>query len=144
MLLGTMRFDARACEVGRQQYIADRDDEANRNAAKRKVHEHYLRVKRVLEEIILEGAHPFRMADVALRAIREGLPVHPTALFAPENVIAQEARRMALAIFPRGTRVHTEARDWLAAKLRKPPERIEGDIAWNFVTGGEVVNRSGE
>lgn len=130
--------DSTACHVGRSEKITARYDSANKLASRAAIHEHYRALKAAVYSIVAEGAHPFALSDVAARAVERGLPIDPHALFAPPEVLAYEARYIALAI-PSLSNLHGDCLAWLEVKLRKPRERIMGAIPWNLVVGGTAI-----
>lgn len=99
---------------------------------------HYRGLVEVVRDVVSGRAHPFALSDFAARAIRGGMPVDPQVLFAPAEALASEARFVCLCLAPLGA-LHGDARAWLSARLRRPPERIEGSIPWNLACGGELL-----
>jgi hypothetical protein len=112
---------------------------ANKNVRHADQVAHYKRLCAAIRGIIVNGDHPFALADVAQQAISKGLPVDPHALFATEYMLASEARQICILI-PSLSAIHKDARLWLAEKLKRDPDKIEGSIPWNFVCGGTPVN----
>lgn len=118
-------------------------DQANKLVRSEVQRAHFKRLKEAVYEIVANGGHPYLLTDVAAKAIHVGLPVDPHALFAPAEVLAMEARYLALAI-PTLSNLHLDARLYLADKTKRPADRIEGNVAWNMGVGGIAVNASGE
>ncbi len=140
-------IDSSGSMAGRPDRISRRYDEANKKiggsiSALSESKKHYVRLKDAVREIIVNNAHPFILADVASKAVQAGLPVDPHAMFAPEHVLAYEARYICLSI-PTLSNLHGDARAWLAHKLRRPAERIEASVAWNMTVGGSALNQEG-
>ena len=137
-------IDSTGCMVGNAAKIAARYDRANAGLKRGGAQAAHLeRLKSALFSIIAGGEHPYALADVAQQAISQGLPVDPHALFAPEHVLATEARFLALAI-PSLSNLHRDCKLWLAEKLKRPVDRIEPSIAWNLALGGATVNARGD
>ena len=114
-------------------------DAANKDVRRGSVQtQHYQRLREAIRAIIVDGAHPYVLCDVAAKAIAQGLPVDSHAIFADEKVLEVEARYICLAI-PSLSNLHQDARLWLADRLKRDPDKIEGSIPFNFVTGGETV-----
>jgi hypothetical protein len=101
---------------------------------RRTVRAHERALCEVLRAILVGSARPAALRVFAARAIRRGLPVDPHVLFATERVLETEARFLALAL-PGLRPLHGDCRGWLAQRLRRPEERIEGSIPWNLALG---------
>ena len=95
---------------------------------------HYRALCDVVRAIVVGSARPAVLRAFAAQAIKRGLPVDPHVLFATEHVLETEARYLALAL-PALRPLHGDCRGWLAQRLRKPEERIEGSIPWNLALG---------
>jgi hypothetical protein len=130
--------DDRACQVGNPDRITAAYNRANKATPKDRYSVYYGELKSVLFSIIANGAHPFTLSDLFSRAVQMGLPIDPNALFADEKVLAMEARYMALCI-PTLKNIHLDCKLWLAEKLKKPVEKIEGSIPWNCMVGGVPI-----
>ncbi len=131
--------DSRACQVGDARRITKKYDDGNARAPATGARQYYEELKHVLVSIISHGAHPFTLSDLFARAVQRGLPIDGNALFAPPEVLAAEARQMALCI-PTLRNIHGDCREWLAVKLKKPPEKVEGSAGWNALLGGKAIN----
>ena len=103
---------------------------------------YYPKLCEVLRAIIVEGVHPFHLSEFCAKAIRYGAPIDGGVLTADEKVLAMEARFTALCI-SRLSNLWSDCRGYLAHRLRKPPEKIEGSIAWNLCCAGESINPGG-
>ena len=101
---------------------------------RRAVRAHERELAEVVRAILVGSARPAALRGFAVRAIRRGLPVDPHVLFATEHVLETEARFLGLAL-PALRPLHGDCRGWLAQRLRKPEERIEGSIPWNLALG---------
>lgn len=133
--------DSRACQTGLPERITARYDAANKaNPQARKFKWYYEALKRVLVDIISHGANPVVLSDFFAMAVARGCPIDQNALFADEKVLATEARFIALCI-PTLKNIHGDCREWLAVKLRKPADRIEGSAGWNALMGGVAINK---
>ena len=95
---------------------------------------HYRGLCEVIRSILLGSSRPAALRAYAALAIRRGLPVDPQVLFATEPVLETEARFLALTL-PALRSLHGACRGWLAHRLRRPEERIEGSIPWNLALG---------
>lgn len=126
--------DSRGCQVGNPERISQRYETANKRLPAQ-AKWYYEQLKLVLYSIIRHGAHPYSLSDFFAQAVKMGLPIDQNALFAPEAVLASEARFMALCI-PSLKNLHEDCRQWLSVKLKKPPEKIEGSAGWNALLGG--------
>lgn len=103
-------------------------------AEKRARRAHYRGLCEVVRSILLGSSRPAALRAYAALAIKRGLPVDPHVLFATEHVLATEARFLGLAL-PALRPLHEDCRAWLAHRLRKPEERIEGSVPWNLAIG---------
>jgi hypothetical protein len=101
---------------------------------KRMVRAHHRALCEVVRSILVGSARPAALRAFAARAIRRGLPIDPHMLFATERVLEAETRYLGLAL-PALRALHGDCRGWLAQRLRKPEERIEGSIPWNLALG---------
>lgn len=103
---------------------------------------HLAELTDVLSGIIRGTMHPYALAGLAERAITQGLPVSSQILFAPEQALAQEARRIALCL-PSLSSLHRDCRLYLAEKTHKRAQDVDGSISFNICLGGQVVNPTG-
>lgn len=104
---------------------------------------HYLRLCEVLGDVIEGRAHPFAISDFAAQAIAKGLPVDRSVLVADEKALFVEAHFIALCI-SRLRLLHGQCRAYLAHRLKKREQDVEGTISWNLALGGAVINPTGE
>ena len=95
---------------------------------------HYRGLCEVIRSILLGSSRPAALRAYAALAIRRGLPVDPQVLFATEQVLATEVRFLGLAL-PALRSLHGDCRGWLANRLRRPEDRIEGSVPWNLALG---------
>lgn len=89
----------------------------------------------VCRSVLLGESHPFALSDFAARAIQMGRPVDPQALHMPVEVLELEIRKLALCL-PALRAFHGDCRAFLAHRLKKREQDIEGSIPWNLVLGG--------
>lgn len=118
-------------------------DDANKMVGRSLSEWNYRHLCEVVRDVITGAQHPFALSDHAAAAIQRGVPVDPGALFKDAKVLETEARYIAL-LLPSLSRYHQDCKLWLADKLKKPVDAIQGSIPWNLVAGGAAINASGD
>lgn len=123
--------------------IIAQQNQANRLVPRVESARHLKELTSVVRDVITGNAHPYALSDFAARAIQRGMPVDPGAMFRDEKVLESEARFIALCL-PGLSSYHRDCKLWLANRLKRPEERIDGSLPWNIACGGSAVNPTGE
>jgi len=99
---------------------------------------YYRRLRELIRDVVLGHVPPRALRRFAAQQVRRGIPIDPSILQAPDEVLATEARFLCLAL-PSLRSLHADARAWLAQRLRKPAGEVAPSIAWNMALGGQRI-----